>query len=267
MYIEPHVRMTWGGELYGIPDAWENNLRILNPRIKDGELDITEEMIVAVSAPLLAWYVHPLALTHRHLRMTYITYTLIDESGKRRDAWRYNLGKAWAPSWRPMHNPPAQTALAISLHGSGKSRLADKGRVFLPAPNVTLNDSGLINKDHADAIAENFAFLIRLLNHQLNLHWPQAGIGLVSPIRDGAMSFVHRVSCSTTVDTIKARGYRMDNTYTKRHRVEDANRRMVSVFEQPPDISPVFRDIFWEFFNIFTDKDEWTPPTDIPPFE
>lgn len=248
MYLAPHVRLTWGGSLYGQDDVWQNNLRIANPHVVGGKMNITDYQASSLLFPMFAAFKSPLGLLHEDVRIDYVRLSLIDVDGKVMDTMTYELDSWTGRDLVAEIRYPPQVAMVLSLKSDAVSRSARNGRLYIPTPNISLDRHGLLDKDLVQDIAQHYAFMIRGINQALSQFWPQAYVALVSDRGEGAQGRVVSVHAGRLLDVMGRRKNNFQELYADKQYVATATFARLELLDEMPDFLDQLNDLFWDEF-------------------
>ena len=254
-YPENHIRLSWGGSLYEIEDSWQNNLHIINPLPLGTELNLSNDQFIKITAPLITWLQSRGSGGHLQVKTNYIQLSLLDKEGNMLDGLILTSGKGFFHADIPHSYKPAQIALVLSLRSDSRSKLARKGRIYLPIPNMEVHRNGKIDAQVARAFASQFSIMLLAMNTALGEIWPNAYIGLASPVRDGDFGRIIGVSCGDLLDTMQSRKKKFEEIYTKSYNPEDDEWEAGELGEQEGSFWDYIDDILSDILDYLADKD------------
>lgn len=168
-----HLRVAFSGFLgpNGTPlEQWSCSLSMANPGGAGGLFLPAQADVDDLAADWTAFMTRPESRWHGHAHLTQVAVYRVTPNGKTEDGGPYRLWKGDAnglaanQTSSPVHSP--QTALVVSLNKASSSR-RHKGRVFLPFPQVGMQQDFMLDQAQCQGLATSFAQLVTDLNN-----WP-----------------------------------------------------------------------------------------------
>jgi hypothetical protein len=211
-YTTPLAYLTFGGPLYDGTEEWSTGLRLAGAGAEAAGDEAGDQVLCnAYAAKILTnWQAGYMANTNAKLSWVKFNRTGLD--GKYR--FNYTLRKDYLPAVAASNTNtpllPPQVSLVATLRSSSKRGLAHAGRIYLPAPPVTLDSDGRITTASRDSVLGR----VKLLLDDINSVDAGLYLAIASKVRDGATKRVVRVEVGRVLDTMRSRRTSLVEDYT-----------------------------------------------------
>jgi hypothetical protein len=216
-----HLLLSMGGPLYDVDD-WSMGIRLSIPtglnqnpfhdEIGQGLDDLAED--------IRTWWVGNTNIQTMAAQLAFIKLNAIGPDGKYRDSTQthahYWTGTLPATGYTPVY--PSQVSLAVTWMTDAERGRASKGRVFLPAPRLSVNTStGILEAADVLGVANRMASLVNSINDwpgwDLVSEFGSMRVCVVSGLGDGTIRPVTGVRVGRVLDTQRRRRSSLDEGY------------------------------------------------------
>lgn len=211
-YPSDHLLLSFGGPLM-TTEEWSCGIRFstgFGPQNQEDE----ETALTAAAAVLNTWFIGGPSgigspLISQNARLAWVKLNRIGVDG-RYVREQTNLFEFETPSAGGVgtNAHPPNVALAVTFMTNVNRGLANRGRIYLPAPAIAVGSTGLIAAADADRVNAGMATLLTDLNTDVGL-----GAAIVaSKERSGASRLITGTRVGRVLDTMRSRRAQLDET-------------------------------------------------------
>jgi hypothetical protein len=203
----PHYLLAWGGTLGSAGEIWSNGVRFAS--VADGDADPDETAVLpAYKNAIVAMMGRGTSKIGPAATLRYVKFNKIDAEGHYVSNTESNTLFTSGPDVKvgngvgPVH--PFSTAVAVTWTTDFSRGRGSKGRIFLPAPCVDINNEGQITASERDGIAVSLSTMISAFN-AVNPVPGDAMRAVVASGVNGALNPIKGVSVGSVPDTMRSR--------------------------------------------------------------
>jgi hypothetical protein len=212
MFNQQHIQCVIGGTVEAGPDLdiWQIGLKVpFTPTFLQGKIAM-EQFLADLKADALKWWAAIGTNYSSRTKQSFVKANVIGLDGKYANkAESFRLDYPGQPGSAGLATMPSEVACVVTLLTAASRGLANKGRVYLPAPGQgTQNTDGLISANFQTLVRDATAQLIRDVGNAPGVDGAE-GIGdvsVMSDVREGATRVVTGVRTDNLWDTQRRRG-------------------------------------------------------------